>query len=50
MKVLDTNFLIDFMDNTKKSKSKMQSILNEPLIISEVTVIELSGGTQLQAT
>jgi predicted nucleic acid-binding protein len=41
MKVLDTSFLIDFMAGTSKSKSKMQSILHEPLIVSEVTVIEL---------
>jgi predicted nucleic acid-binding protein len=47
MKVLDTNFLIDFNGGTRKSKVKMESIQNEPLIASQVTVIELLAGTLL---
>lgn len=47
MKVLDTNFLIDFSGGTRKSKVKMESIQNEPLIASQVTVIELLAGVLL---
>jgi predicted nucleic acid-binding protein len=44
MKVLDTTFLIDFIAGTKKSKSKMESIMHEPVIVSEVSAIELLAG------
>jgi tRNA(fMet)-specific endonuclease VapC len=44
MKILDTDFLIDFTAGTRKAVSKMRSIQNEPLIISEVTAIELYAG------
>jgi tRNA(fMet)-specific endonuclease VapC len=44
MKVLDTNFLIDFNGGTIKSKVKMASIQDQPLLVSQVTVIELLAG------
>jgi tRNA(fMet)-specific endonuclease VapC len=44
MRILDTEFLIDYMAGTKKAVSKMQSIQDEPLFISEVTAIELYAG------
>lgn len=46
MKVLDTNFLIEFMANKRKAVEKMQSIKNDILLVSESSVIELYAGAK----